>query len=107
MTPFSRIVIYYRTLANIQGSPYVSLEAHIIRASARGQVQIGEQLIDTVDVIRQGTASPVINREGQIVLNVGDINEQVFLSFGAFCNQDKTGDVFSGAVQIVRIDFLN
>jgi len=107
ITPFRQIVVYYRSVANIQGSPYVSLEAHIIRASARGQVQIGDQLIDTVDVIRQGTASPVINREGQIVLNVGDINEQVFLSFGAFCNQDKTGDVFSGAVQIVRIDFLN
>lgn len=107
ITPFRQIVVYYRSVANIQGSPYVSLEAHIIRASARGQVQIGDQLVDTVDVIRQGTASPVINREGQIVLNVGDINEQVFLSFGAFCNQDKTGDVFSGAVQIVRIDFLN
>lgn len=107
ITPFRQIVVYYRSVANIQGSPYVSLEAHIIRASARGQVQIGDQLVDTVDVIRQGTASPAINREGQILLNVGDINEQVFLSFGAFCNQDKAGDVFSGAVQITRIDFLN
>lgn len=107
VTPFRQIVVYYRSVANIQGSPYVSLEAHIIRASARGQVQIGDQLVDTVDVIRQGTTSPVINREGQIVLNVGDINEQVFLSFGAFCNQDKAGDVFSGAVQITRIDFAN
>jgi len=107
VTPFRQIVVYYRSVANIQGSPYVSLEAHIIRASARGRVQIGDQLVDTVDVIRQGTTSPVINREGQIVLNVGDINEQVFLSFGAFCNQDKAGDVFSGAVQITRIDFAN
>lgn len=107
VTPFRQIVVYYRSVANIQGSPYVSLEAHIIRASARGQEQIGGQLVDTVDVIRQGNASPAINREGQIVLNVGDINEQVFLSFGAFCNQNNTGDIFSGAIQITRIDFLN
>ena len=107
ITPFRQIVVYYRSVANIQGSPYVSLEAHIIRASARGQEQIGGQLVDTVDVIRQGNASPAINREGQIVLNVGDINEQVFLSFGAFCNQNNAGDIFSGAVQITRIDFLN
>lgn len=107
VTPFRQIVVYYRSVANIQGSPYVSLEAHIIRASARGQEQIGGQLVDTVDVIRQGNASPAINREGQIVLNVGDINEQVFLSFGAFCNQNNAGDIFSGAVQIIRIDFLN
>ena len=105
--PFRQIVVYYRSVANIQGSPYVSLEAHIIRASARGQEQIGGQLVDTVDVIRQGNASPAINREGQIVLNIGDINEQVFLSFGAFCNQNNAGDIFSGAVQITRIDFLN
>lgn len=107
VTPFRQIVVYYRSVANIQGSPYVSLEAHIIRASARGQEQIGGQLVDTVDVIRQGNASPAINREGQIVLNVGDINEQVFLSFGAFCNQNNAGDIFSGAVQITQIDFLN
>ena len=106
VTPFRQIVVYYRSVANIQGSPYVSLEARIIRASARGQEQIGGQLVDTVDVIRQGNASPAINREGQIVLNVGDINEQVFLSFGAFCNQNNAGDIFSGAVQITRIDFL-
>lgn len=107
VTPFRQIVVYYRSVANIQGSPYVSLEAHIIRASARGQEQIGGQLVDTVDVIRQGNASPAINREGQIVLNVGDVNEQVFLSFGAFCNQNNAGDIFSGAVQITQIDFLN
>ena len=107
VTPFRQIVVYYRSVANIKGSPYVSFEAHIIRASLRGQVHIGDQLVDTVDVIRQGMASPAINREGQIVLNVLDINEYIFLSFGAFCNQDKVSDVFSGAVQITRIDFLN
>ena len=107
VTPFRQIVIYYRSVANIQGNPYVSLEAHALRASARGQTNVSGTIVDTVSVIKQGSASPAINREGQIILDVSDINEHIFLSFGAFCNQDRAGDTFAGAVQITRVDFLN
>lgn len=107
LTPFRKIVIYYRSVANIRGNPYVSLEAHILRASARGQVNVSGAIVDTVSVIKQGDASPAINREGQIVLDVSAINEHIFLSFGAFCNQDSANDIFAGAVQITKIDFLN
>lgn len=107
VTPFRQIVIYYRSVANIQGNPYVSLEAHILRANARGQVNVSGAIVDTVSVIKQGDASPAINREGQIMLDVSAINEYVFLSFGAFCNQDRASDIFAGAVQITRVDFLN
>ena len=107
ITPFRQIVIYYRSAANIQGNPYVSLEAHVSRASVRGQVNVSGTIVDTIDVVRQGTASPAINREGQIILDVSAINEYVFLSFGAFCNQDRASDIFAGAVQITRVDFLN
>ena len=107
ITPFRQIVIYYRSMANIQGNPYVSLEAHVSRASVRGQANVSGAIIDTIDIVRQGTASPAINREGQIVLDVSAINEHIFLSFGAFCNQDRASDIFAGAVQITRVDFLN
>nr|DAF21845.1 MAG TPA: hypothetical protein [Caudoviricetes sp.] len=107
VTPFRQIVIYYRSVANIQGNPYVSLEAHVSRASIRGHANVAGTDVDTIDVIRQGTASPAINREGQIVLDVSAINEHIFLSFGAFCNQDRASDIFAGAVQITRVDFLN
>ena len=107
VTPFSQIVVYYRTVANIQGSPYATLEAHISHASVRGQVQTGGILVDTIDVIRRGYANPISDREGQIVLNVSDINEFIFLSFGAYCNVDRNNDIFAGAVQITRIDFVN
>lgn len=107
VTPFRQIVIYYRSVANIQGNPYVSLEAHVSRANVRGQVNVSGAIVDTIDVVRQGTASPAINREGQIALDVSDINEHIFLGFGAFCNQDRASDIFAGAVQITRIDFLN
>lgn len=107
ITPFRQIVIYYRSVANIQGDPYVSLEAHVSRASVRGQANVSGAIVDTIDIVRQGTASPAINREGQIVLDVSAINEHIFLSFGAFCNQDRASDIFAGAVQITRVDFLN
>ncbi len=107
ITPFRQIVIYYRSMANIQGNPYVSLEAHVSRASVRGQANVSGAIVDTIDIVRQGTASPAINREGQIVLDVSAINEHIFLSFGAFCNQDRASDIFAGAVQITRVDFLN
>lgn len=107
ITPFRQIVIYYRNVANIQGNPYVSLEAHVSRASVRGQANVSGAIVDTIDIVRQGTASPAINREGQIVLDVSAINEHIFLSFGAFCNQDRASDIFAGAVQITRVDFLN
>lgn len=107
ITPFRQIVIYYRSVANIQGNPYVSLGAHVSRASVRGQANVSGAIVDTIDIVRQGTASPAINREGQIVLDVSAINEHIFLSFGAFCNQDRASDIFAGAVQITRVDFLN
>ena len=108
LTPFRQIVISYRTLANIQGNPYATLEAHVNRASTRRLIDVaGAGKVDAIDVLRQGTASPAINRTGQIVLNVADINEQAFISFGAYCNSDRSSDVFAGAVQITKIDFLN
>lgn len=108
LTPFRQIVISYRTLANIQGNPYATLEAHVNRASTRRLIDVaGAGKVDAIDILRQGTASPAINRNGQIVLNVADINEQAFISFGAHCNSDRSSDVFAGAVQITKIDFLN
>lgn len=108
LTPFRQIVISYRTLANIQGNPYATLEAHANRVSTRRLIDVaGAGKVDAIDVLRQDTANPAINRTGQIVLNVEDINEQAFISFGAYCNIDRGSDIFAGAVQITKIDFLN
>jgi len=108
LTPFRQIVISYRTLANIQGNPYATLEAHVSRVNTRRLIDVaGVGKVDAIDVLRQGTASPAINRTGQIILNVADINEQAFISFSAHCNSDRSSDVFAGAVQITKIDFLN
>ena len=108
LTPFRQIIISYRTLANIQGNPYATLEAHVNRVSTRRLIDMaGAGKVDAIDVLRQGTASPAINRTGQIILNVADINEQAFISFGAYCNTDRGSDIFAGAVQITKIEFIN
>lgn len=108
LTPFRQIAISYRTLANIQGNPYATLEAHVNRVNTRRLVDVaGAGKVDVIDALRQGTASPAINRSGQIVLNVADINEHAFVSFGAYCNSDRGSDIFAGSVQITKIDFLN
>lgn len=108
LTPFRQIIVSYRTITTIKGNPYVSLEVHVSRASTRRLIDVAEVgKVDAIDLLRQGVASPAIIQTGQIVLNVADINEQSFVSFGAYCNSDRPSDVFSGAVQITKIDFLN
>lgn len=108
LTPFRQIIVSYRTITTIKGNPYVSLEVHVSRASTRRLIDVAEVgKVDAIDLLRQGVASPAIIQTGQIVLNVADINEQSFVSFGAYCNSDRPSDVFSGAVQITKIEFLN
>lgn len=108
LTPFRQIIVSYRTITNIKGNPYVSLEVHVSRASIRRLIDVAEVgKVDAIDLLRQGVASPAIIQTGQIVLNVTDINEQAFISFGAYCNSDRASDVFSGTVQITKIEFLN
>lgn len=108
LTPFRQIIVSYRTITTIKGNPYVSLEVHVSRASTRRLIDVAEVgKVDAIDLLRQGVASPAIIQTGQIVLNVTDINEQAFISFGAYCNSDRASDVFSGAVQITKIEFLN
>ena len=107
VSPFSQIVIYYRTLANIKGNPYATLEVHVNRASTRGTTLVDGASVDTIEVLKYSSASPVINRTGQIAIDVSNINEFIFLSLAAYCSFDRSEDVFAGSVQITRIDFLN
>lgn len=108
LTPFRQIIVSYRTITTIKGNPYVTLEVHVSRVSTRRLIDVaGAGKVDAIDLLRQGTASPAIIQTGQIVLNVADINEQAFISFGAYCNSDRSSDVFSGTVQITKIEFLN
>lgn len=107
VTPFRSIVISYHAKADIEGKPYASLEAHVSLASGRSLVNVEGKQIDSIRMLKQTFASVQITRNGQMVIDVSDINDFIFLSFGAYCNYDKTSDKFEGAIQITKIDFLN
>lgn len=107
VTPFRSIVINYQAKADIEGKPYASLEAHVSLASGRSLVNVEGKQIDSIRMLKQTFASVQITRNGQMVIDVSDINDFIFLSFGAYCNYDKTSDKFEGAIQITKIDFLN
>ena len=107
VTPFRSIVISYHVKADIEGKPYASLEAHVSLASGRSLVNVEGKQIDSIRMLKQTFASVQITRNGQMVIDVSDINDFIFLSFGAYCNYDKTSDKFEGAIQITKIDFLN
>ena len=76
-------------------------------ASGRSLVNVEGKQIDSIRMLKQTFASVQITRNGQMVIDVSDINDFIFLSFGAYCNYDKTSDKFEGAIQITKIDFLN
>ena len=108
LTPFRQIIVDYRTLARIQGEPYTTLEILVNRVSTRRFNYItGVGNVDSLDGLKVGNAIYSINRVGQIVLDVSDINEQAFIGFGAYCDRGRNSDVIFGAVQITRIEFKN
>lgn len=108
LTPFRQIIVDYRTLARIQGEPYTTLEILVNRVSTRRlNYTAGVGDVDSLDGLKVANASYSINRVGQIVLDVSDINEQAFIGFGAYCDRNRNSDVISGAVQITRIEFKN
>ena len=108
LTPFRQIIVDYRTLANVKGEPYATLEVSANRVSTRRlNYTAGVGNVDAIDALKTAVASPVLDRNGQIILDVSHINEQAFIGFGAYCDRSRGSDVFAGAVQITRIEFKN
>ena len=108
LTPFRQIIVDYRTLANVKGGPYATLEVLVNRVSTRRlYYTAGVGNVDSLDGLGRASKSPVLERSGQIILDVSYINEQAFIGFGAYCNRSRDSDVFAGAVQITRIEFKN
>ena len=108
LTPFRQIIVDYRTLARIQSEPYTTLEILVNRVSTRRfNYTAGVGNVDSLDGLKVGSTSYSLNRVGQIVLDVSDINEQAFIGFGAYCDRRRNSDIISGAVQITRIEFKN
>lgn len=112
LSPFSRIVISYNLSGTVKNNPNINLEcfASPLRSLKRGEMVV--QGVGNIDgfsealaVVRAGSVTA--NRQGQLTLDVRNINEQAFLSLTASITVANSRESFSGALQITRIEFFN
>ena len=106
LTPFRRIVVDYRTTGSISGNPTINFYAFIApsRALVREGVEFSGARVDGFSHMSvQVMAS---ERQGQLVIDTSNINEQAFLGFYASANASGA-ESFSGAIQITKIEFFN
>lgn len=112
LSPFSRIAINYNLSGTVKNNPNVNLECFVspLRSLKRaGKMVQGVGNIDGFSeakaVVRAGSVT--INRQGQLTLDVRNINEQAFLSLTASVTVANSSESFSGALQITKIEFFN
>lgn len=106
LAPFKRIVVDYRTTGNISGNPTINFYAFI--APSRALVREGVEFNGArVDGFSQMSVQVMASaRQGQLVIDTSNINEQAFLGFYASANASGAEN-FNGAVQITKIEFFN
>ena len=106
LTPFRRIVVDYRTTGSISGNPTISFYAFI--APSRALVREGVEFNGArVDGFSQMSVQVMASeRQGQLVIDISNINEQAFLGFYASANASGA-ESFSGTIQITKIEFFN
>ena len=112
LSPFSGIAINYNLSGTVKNNPNVNLECFVspLRSLKRaGKMVQGVGNIDGFSeakaVVRAGSVT--INRQGQLTLDVRNINEQAFLSLTASVTVANSSESFSGALQITKIEFFN
>lgn len=106
LTPFRRIVVDYRTTGSISGNPTINFYAFIAPSIAlvREGVEFNGARVDGFSQMPvQVMAS---ERQGQLVIDTSNINEQAFLGFYASANVSGA-ESFSGTIQITKIEFFN
>ena len=106
LTPFRRIVVDYRTTGSISGNPTINFYAFI--APSRALVREGVEFNGArVDGFSQMSVQVMASeRQGQLVIDTSNINEQAFLGFYASANASEA-ESFSGTIQITKIEFFN
>lgn len=112
LSPFSRIVISYNLSGTVKNNPDINLECFVspLRSLKRGGNVV--QGVGNIDGFSEAKAavragSVTINRQGQLTLDVRNINEQAFLSLTASVTIANSSESFFGALQITKIEFFN
>ena len=106
LTPFRRICVDYRTTGSISGNPTINFYAFIApsRALVREGVEFNGARVDGFSQMSLQVMASA--RQGQLVIDTSNINEQAFLGFYASANASGSEN-FNGAVQITKIEFFN
>lgn len=106
LTPFRRIVVDYRTTGSISGNPTINFYAFIapIRVLVRDGVEFNGARVDGFSQMSVQVMASA--RQGQLVIDTSNINEQAFLGFYASANASGAEN-FNGAIQITKIEFFN
>ena len=106
LTPFRRIGVDYRTTGSISGNPTINFYAFIApsRALVREGVEFNGARVDGFSQMSLQVMASA--RQGQLVIDTSNINEQAFLGFYASANASGSEN-FNGAVQITKIEFFN
>lgn len=112
LSPFSRIAINYNLSGTVKNNPNVNLECFVSPLQSLKRAGKMVQGVGNIDgfseakaVVRAGSVT--INRQGQLTLDVRNINEQAFLSLTASVTVANSSESFSGALQITKIEFFN
>jgi hypothetical protein len=107
MTPFSRVVIDYRSIGNISGYPNIEFRCFVTPTwhLARGAVFYNNQPIDKFNQISSSSMS--IDLNGQVTIDTRSLSGQCFIGCYAFVNINNQRDRYIGQLQITRIEFTN
>ena len=112
LSPFSRIVISYNLSGTVKNNPNINLECFVspLRSLKRGGMDVQgvgniDGFYEALAVVRAGSVTA--NRQGQLTLDVRNIDEQAFLSLTASITVANSRESFSGALQITKIEFIN
>lgn len=108
LAPFNRIAIYWKFNGTIKNGAFFNFKAFVALASSvqRGIFYSDSSPIDGFSMYRKEIF--MIDQTQVSYIDVGDINEHVFLGFYASANVDnRDRDSLFGSLQITRIDFLN
>ena len=107
MTPFSRVIIDYRSVGNISGNPNIEFVCFVTPTwhLARGVVTYGTQQIDKFNQLSNSSMSPYLN--GQVTIDTHLLTGQCFVGCYAFVNISNSRDRYIGQLQITKIEFIN
>lgn len=110
MTPFSSVVVHYQFAGHVQNRPVLQFCVYLGRASDMQRDGAIDDDGTKLNVMRTilGYRTNGLEFSGQITIDTRNVNEHVYVLFGASCNiGNSNNDQLWGQLRITKIDFVN